>query len=139
MSERRIAIAANGINIIAKLNQSMTADALWNALPITATAQIWGDELYFSTPVDAPDEDVQETVNKGAVAYWPPGKALCWFWGPTPMSRGDEIRPASPVNILGHIESEPEELSQIPAGSEITVRQVRESRTEGPARTGAEN
>ena len=139
MSERRIAIAANGINIIAKLNQSMTADAIWNALPITATAQISGDELYFSTPVDAPDEDVQETVNKGAVAYWPPGKALCWFWGPTPMSRGDEIRPASPVNILGHIESEPEELSQIAAGSEITVRQVRESRTEDPARTGAEN
>ena len=139
MSARRIAIAADGINIIAKLNQSVTADTLWNALPITATVQIWGDELYFSTPVDAPDEDVQETVNRGAVAYWPPGQALCLFWGPTPMSRGDEIRPASPVNILGHIESEPKELGQIPAGSEITVRQVRESRTEDPARTGAEN
>ena len=139
MSARRIAIAADGINIIAKLNQSVTADTLWNALPITGAAQIWGDELYFSTPVDAPDENGQETVDKGAVAYWPPGQALCLFWGPTPMSRGDEIRPASAVNVIGHIEGEPEKLSEIPDGSEITVRQVQESLTEEPPRIGSEN
>ena len=123
MSERRIEIGARGVNTIAILNQSLTADALWTALPLTGSVQIWGDEIYFSTPVEAPKEDAQETVDKGAVAYWPPGQALCLFWGPTPMSRRDEIRPASPVNVVGHLEGEPEVLGQIPEGAEITVKQ----------------
>ena len=123
MSERRIEIGADRVKIVATLNQSATADALWTALPLTSSVQIWGNEIYFSTPVEAPEDDAQETVDKGAVAYWPPGQALCLFWGPTPMSRGDEIRPASSVNVVGHLEGEPEVLSQIPEGAEITVKQ----------------
>ena len=122
MSERRIEIGADRVKIVATLNQSATADALWTALPLTSSVQIWGGEIYFSTPVEAPEEDAQETVDKGAVAYWPPGQALCLFWGPTPMSRGDEIRPASPVNVVGYLEGEPGLLSQIPEGAEITVK-----------------
>jgi len=122
MSERRIEIGADRVKIVATLNQSATADALWTALPLTSSVQIWGNEIYFSTPVEAPEDDAQETVDKGAVAYWPPGQALCLFWGPTPMSRGDEIRPASPVNVVGYLEGEPGLLSQIPEGAEITVK-----------------
>ena len=122
MSERRIEIGADRVKIVATLNQSATADALWTALPLTSSVQIWGNEIYFSTPVEAPEDDAQETVDKGAVAYWPPGQALCLFWGPTPMSRGDEIRPASPVNVVGYLEGEPVLLSQIPEGAEITVK-----------------
>ena len=122
MSERRIEIGADRVKIVATLNQSATADALWTALPLTSSVQIWGNEIYFSTPVEAPEDDAQETVDKGAVAYWPPGQALCLFRGPTPMSRGDEIRPASPVNVVGYLEGEPGLLSQIPEGAEITVK-----------------
>ena len=106
---------------MAELNGSTTSDALWEALPLSARAQTWGDEIYFSIPVSADEDDAQETVELGAVGYWPPGNALCLFFGPTPMSMGDEIRPASAVNVLGMINGDPKVLKSVPPGEEITV------------------
>ena len=126
MSDRRIRIEADGVVVSAALNDSATADALWEALPITGSVQTWGDEIYFSIPVDAAEaDDAQATVDKGAVAYWPPGGALCLFWGPTPMSRGTEIRPASPVNVLGVIDGDPTILARVEDGAEIEVERNR--------------
>ena len=106
----------------ATLDDSSTADAVWEALPITGQVQTWGDEIYFPIPVEAAEApDAQATVDKGAVAYWPPGNALCLFWGPTPMSRGDEIRPASAVNVLGAIDGDPTVLGRVRNGTEIVV------------------
>ena len=125
MSDRRIRIAAGGVVVSAALNDSTTADALWDALPITGSVQTWGDEIYFSIPVEAEEAaDAQATVDKGAVAYWPPGDALCLFWGPTPMSRGNEIRPASPVNVLGLIDGDPAVLARVADGARITVERI---------------
>ena len=125
MADRRIRIAACGVVVSAALNGSTTADALWGALPITGSVQTWGDEIYFAIPVEAEEAaDAQATVDKGAVAYWPPGDALCLFWGPTPMSRGDEIRPASPVNVLGMIDGDPAVLARVTDGARITVERI---------------
>ena len=125
MGDRRIRIRAGAVTVSATLDDSSTADAVWEALPITGQVQTWGDEIYFSIPVEAAEApDARATVDKGAVAYWPPGSALCLFWGPTPMSRGDEIRPASPVNILGAIEGDPTVLRQAPHGAEIVVERA---------------
>ena len=111
--------------MVATLNSSATADAVWEALPITGSVQTWGDEIYFAIPVDAAtSDDSQETVERGAVAFWPPGQALCLFWGPTPMSRGDEIRPTSAVNVIGQIEGDPNVLSGVTLGAGITVERV---------------
>ncbi len=125
MDERQIQISAGGVTVIATLNDSSTADQLWEALPITANAQTWGDEIYFSIPVQADEApDAQETVDMGDVGYWPPGNALCLFFGPTPMSAPGEIRPASAVNVLGAIEGNPAVLKSVPAGSEIVVERA---------------
>ena len=122
MTDRRVRIEADGVVVSAALNDSTTADALWKALPVTGTVETWGDEIYFSIPVDCPEaDDAQATVDKGALAYCPPGGALCLFWGPTPMSRGNEIRPASPVNVLGAIDGDPTVLARVEAGAEINV------------------
>ena len=122
MGDRLIRIRAGEVSVTAALNGSTTADAVWGALPITGRVQTWGDEIYFSIPVDAPEApDAAETVDKGAVAYWPPGGALCLFWGPTPMSRGAEIRPASAVNVVGAIDGDPTELAAVPSGADIVV------------------
>ena len=127
MSDRRIRIRTGAVTVSATLDDSPTADAVWDALPITGQVQTWGDEIYFSIPVEAAEApDAQATVDKGAVAYWPPGSALCLFWGPTPMSRGDEIRPASPVNVLGAIEGDPTVLVRVPSGDEIVVERARQ-------------
>ena len=122
MSDKLILIRAGGVTVTATLNDSTTAGAVWGALPITGRVQTWGDEIYFPITVDAAEApDAAETVDKGAVAYWPPGNALCLFWGPTPMSRGDEIRPASAVNVIGAIDGDPTVLGAVPGGAEIVV------------------
>lgn len=125
MSDRRIRIRTGAVTVTATLDDSPTSDAVWEALPITGQVQTWGDEIYFSIPVEAAEAaDAQATVDKGAVAYWPPGSALCLFWGPTPMSRGDEIRPASPVNVLGAMDGDPTVLGRAPSGAEIVVERA---------------
>ena len=122
MGARRIRVRAGAVTVTAALNDSTTADAVWDALPITGRVQTWGDEIYFSIPVEVAEAaDARATVERGAVAYWPPGGALCLFWGPTPMSRGNEIRPASPVNVLGAIDGDPAVLARVEDGTEIAV------------------
>src|SRR5437870_5817918 len=104
MADRRVAISAGRVSADAVLNDSGTATAIWDALPIEAPAQTWGDEIYFGIGVKAAPELPREVVELGDLAYWPPGNAFCIFFGPTPMSQGDEIRPASAVNVVGRID-----------------------------------
>lgn len=123
--ERRITVRAGEVTIDGQLNDSPTADLLWEALTVKAVANTWGDEIYFSIPVTVEEDDsAQETVDLGAIAYWPPGNALCLFFGPTPMSRGDEIRPASAVNMLGMLEGDPTVLKSVQPGTIIEVIQA---------------
>jgi len=127
MSERQIEISAGDVIVTAVLNDSDTADELWTALPITARAQTWGDEIYFSIPVSVEEAaDSQETVEMGAVGYWPPGSALCLFWGPTPTSAPGEIRPASAVNVMGLIDGDPTVLGGVADGTEVVVARMGE-------------
>jgi len=106
--ERRIIIEAGKVASEAILAESETAKAIWDSLPIESTCSTWGDEVYFSIPVSLPlDETAKEIVDMGDLGYWPTGKALCIFFGPTPISEGDEICPASAVNIVGKIVGDP--------------------------------
>ena len=107
MDSRRIVIRAGGVEVTAELDDTLTADAVWEALPFEAAASTWGDEIYFGIPVSAEEEPGSSAVvEMGAVAYWPPGSALCLFFGRTPASRGNEIRAASAVNVFGSIDGE---------------------------------
>lgn len=102
----RITIRVGDVSVEAALDDSATAAALWDALPIEAPANVWGDDIYFPIPVEAEPENPKEVVELGEIAFWPPGSAFCIFYGRTPASRGDEIRPASAVNPLGHIDGD---------------------------------
>ncbi|MFC1919466.1 cyclophilin-like fold protein [Chloroflexota bacterium] len=118
----RIIRIKTGDNILeAALNDTETARAIWEALPITATANTWGDEIYFTIPVDLKLEKGQELVEVGDLGYWPTGRAFCIFFGPTPMSRGQEIRPASAVTVFGRIVSDATVLKGFTSGVEVTV------------------
>lgn len=102
-----------------------TVAALRQALPLKAHANRWGKEIYFSTPVAVELERGAEVVEKGAIGYWPPGKALCLFFGPTPASRHPgEIRPASPVTVVGRILGDCEVLDQVQDGDPIEILPV---------------
>lgn len=124
MSQKRIRITAAPVVMEAELNQSRTAQRIWEVLPIEAPGNTWGDEIYFSIPVDAETDNAQEVVELGELAYWPPGTAFCIFFGPTPMSRGAEIRPASPVNVVGKLIGDPEIFKQVNDGTVVTIEQI---------------
>ena len=125
MSEREINITAGQVVVSAALNDTDTAAAIWDALPIeAASANTWGDEIYFGIPVSASEEMGQEVVDLGDLGYWPPGSAFCMFFGPTPMSRGDEIRPASPVTVVGHMHGDPTVLKRVPSGAPVLIKRA---------------
>ena len=119
---RKIQITAGDVSAIGVLEDNATADAVWDALPISARANTWGDEIYFGIPVHVEEaEDAGDVVEMGALAYWPPGNAFCIFFGRTPVSRGDEIRAASAVNRLGSIEGDPSVFKQVAGGATVTI------------------
>ena len=119
---RKIQISAGEISAIAILNDGPTADAIWNALPIEGRANTWGDEIYFDIPVQLGEEEgASEVVQLGDLGYWPTGHAFCIFFGLTPVSRGDEIRAASAVNIFGHIEGDATVFKGVSSGASIKV------------------
>lgn len=125
--ERRIKIKAGNIEAEALLNDSATAQKIWKALPMEAKANTWGDEIYFSIPVKASlEKDARELVNLGDLGYWPEGQGFCIFFGPTPISRGNEIRPASAVNIIGKIIGDPKVFKKVSAGTKITIESKKE-------------
>ena len=121
---RAIVITAGPVTAEAELTDSKTARALWDALPIEAKAETWGDEIYFAIGVRAAAESPREVVGLGDLAYWPPGQAFCIFFGPTPMSRGDEIRPASAVNVVGRIVGEPTVFKNVRAGTRVRLERT---------------
>ena len=116
-----IRIAAGSVELKAELNDSETAKAIAQALPIEAQVSTWGDEIYFAIPVSCGAENPQEVVEPGDLAYWPPGSAFCIFFGHTPASEGDEIRPASAVNMIGRVEGDATALESVPDGARIAI------------------
>ena len=94
-------------NITLELDEKYSPDTVKQFvehLPFSLTLNVWGDEIYTGeSPIDVPEENAQSPVSLYDVAYWPTGKAICLFFGPTPISKKGEITPASPVNIIGKI------------------------------------
>lgn len=121
MSVKKIVIRVEDLSVNAVLNESKTAQKIWDALPITGSVNTWGDEIYFSIPVNLPLEDAKEVVSEGDLGYWPPGSAFCIFFGLTPASQGDEIRPASPVNVFGRVIDDAKVFKETNSGEKINI------------------
>ena len=118
----RIAITAGDVTVYAELDDSPTAAAILAALPIEGRVSTWGDEIYFGIPVHLKEaDDAKEVVELGDLGYWAPGHAFCIFFGRTPMSIGNEIRPASAVNVFGRIVGDATKLKQVPNGAYIRI------------------
>jgi len=118
----KITIAAGDVTVDAELNDSPTAQAIWDALPITAHANLWGDEIYFEIPVQmAQAPDARADVDVGDLGYWPVGNAFCIFFGPTPVSTGKKPRAASPVNVVGRVLGEADQFRDVEYGAEVVL------------------
>ncbi len=120
----RILIKLQEVEIEAVLNNTSTAREIEKILPISGEGILWGEELYFYIPHKIPPENPKETVNKGDLGYWPTGGAFCIFFGPTPLSRGDEIRPASGVNVFGKLSEGCQGFKKIKSSTTVRVHKL---------------
>jgi hypothetical protein len=119
-----IRITAGSVSVLAALDDIPTGRAIRDALPIEAKAETWGDEIYFAIPVSLtaePARPLVEVVDVGDLGYWPPGRAFCIFFGPTPASRGAEIRPASPVAVVGRVQGDATVFRAVKPGTAIRL------------------
>jgi uncharacterized protein len=124
MAGRTIRITAGDVSAMATLDGSKTADAIWAALPIEAKVSTWGDEIYFDTGLTIGAESPQEVVAVGDLGYWPPGNAFCIFFGRTPASTGDEIRPASAVTVFGRVDGDATVFKRVRASARVTLQRA---------------
>jgi len=104
-------------------NSPKTLASLIEKLPFTVQLHVWGDEIYTSSsPINESEENSKSPVSLNDVAYWPTGKAICLFFGPTPIGKKDEITPASPVNVIGKIIDPDKSVLDSAEGKQATFR-----------------
>jgi len=119
---KKIAITAGQVTMPAELNESETAQKIWDVLPLEGRANIWGDEIYFEIPVIlAEAADARALVDVGDLGYWPVGHAFCIFYGRTPVSSDDRPRAYSPVNIFGRVIGDATAFRAVQNGAPVRI------------------
>ncbi len=125
LQARRIRITVGGIKLEADLKPTRTAQAIYEALPIETSVNMWGEEFYCNVPgVKDHRETATTQVKVGDVAFWGVGQMLAIFFGRTPMSIGEDPVPADRVNVLGKIDGDAQVLRQAMSATTIKVEPV---------------
>ncbi|MEM7821330.1 MAG: cyclophilin-like fold protein [Candidatus Aenigmatarchaeota archaeon] len=121
--QKKIKIITKKQEMIAELTEKnpRTAEAIYNSLPIEGNLKKWGEEVFFDCGINLEEENSQKIVSVGDVAYWPPGRAICIFFGKTPFSRDEKPIAFSPVNVFGKIKSNFRFLKNIKDGEKIRI------------------
>jgi hypothetical protein len=120
-----IRISIGALVLEAELFDTDTARAVYDALPVETGFNTWGDEFYFEMPVSMDLDDTATTdVRVGDIGFWPPGSALAIFFGPTPMSKGEEPVPASEVNVVGKIKGDAAVLKSVQSADAIIIEKA---------------
>jgi hypothetical protein len=123
----KIMIEVDNLAIAANLKATPTAQKIFEILPIEGRANVWGEEIYFDIPLQVELEaDAREEVEVGDLGYWPAGPAFCIFFGPTPVSRGDQPRAYSPVNVFGHVIGDAQQFKSVAGGAKVRITSVDE-------------
>ena len=123
----KILIQADRLSVSADLKNTPTARKILAILPIEGSAKVWGEEIYFDIPLQIELEpDAREEVEIGDLGYWPAGPAFCIFFGPTPVSRGDQPRAYSPVNVFGRLIGGAGQFKSVESGATVSISLLEE-------------
>ena len=118
----KIMIEVEDISMEAELLDTPTSRKIADALPLEGSANVWGDEIYFDIALTIVQEPgASQDVDVGDLGYWPAGPAFCIFFGPTPVSSGDQPRAYSPVNVFGRVLGDPHLFKSVPNGAAIRI------------------
>ena len=112
---------SGGVEAVSRLEDNPELERLSEKSPFKSEAERWGDEIYFELPIKLNLSGERREMEVGEVAYWPPGNALCLFFGPTPVSKGDKPVAYSPVKPLGRITEGLENLRKVKDGEDVEV------------------
>ena len=124
---KKIKIEVEDLSVLAELNDTPTAQRVFEMLPIEASASVWGEEIYFDIPLTTGLEpDAREDVAVGDLGYWPTGPAFCIFFGPTPVSTADTPRAYSPVNVFGKVLGDAKQFTSVSSGAQIRISLLEE-------------
>jgi uncharacterized protein len=123
---KKVLISIEHLRLAAVLNDSQTAQRIWDALPITGNANLWGREIHFPIPVTGRKEKdfSSDVVERGDLAFWPKGKHFCIFFGPTPASDEEDIRPASAVNVVGYLQGDYNRLKEVDENTPVVIERI---------------
>ena len=126
-TSRKLKMTIGPVELEAELFDTPTADAIHSKLPFNSVASTWGDEVYFATPVHVRKEkDAKDVVEAGELAFWVEGDSIAIGFGPTPISRGKEIRLAARTNIWGKALGPVTQLRKVKGGDLIRVEKIEE-------------
>jgi len=118
----KISISIGNVSVEAETLDTPTAGKILEALPFESTANVWGDEIYFDIPLNLdPEPDARADVAVGDLAYWPAGPAFCIFFGPTPVSTGNQPRAYSPVNVFGRVIGDTKQFKGVSSGAKVKI------------------
>jgi len=121
----KIMIEVENISMEAELLNTPTALKINDALPLEGSVNVWGDEIYFDIPLSIDQEPgASQDVEVGDLGYWPAGPAFCIFFGPTPVSSGDQPRAYSPVNVFGRVLGNPQLFKGVANGAIIKITAI---------------
>ncbi|MBT8372728.1 MAG: hypothetical protein HKO68_06310 [Desulfobacterales bacterium] len=119
---KNINITVENVSVEAEMYDTPTARKIFDAIPLEGSSNVWGDEIYFSIPLNIEQEpEASEDVKMGDLGYWPVGAAFCIFFGPTPVSTGNQPRAYSPVNVFGRVLGDPRVLKTVTSGAKIKI------------------
>ena len=122
---RKLRVAVGEVVVHVELLDTPTADAIYEAAPFDSRANTWGEEVYFSTPLQLSEEpDARDVVTPGEIAFWPVGGAIAIGFGRTPMLQGNETRLASPCNVWGKALDDVKRLGAVSSGAAVSVEVV---------------
>ncbi|OPX95541.1 MAG: hypothetical protein A4E62_01007 [Syntrophorhabdus sp. PtaU1.Bin002] len=121
----RVKITIGTVIVEAEFTDSACAHTIIDSLPFEARPNSWGDEFYFEIPVRMTlDETATTSVKTGDIGYWPPGNALAIFFGPTPLSKGNDPVPAGKVNVVGRVIGDPKVLKKAEGALAVRIEKA---------------
>ena len=125
VASRRAILSAGRVRLEIAVHDTTTADIIWRALPLFSVAETWGEALHFDTPIrGGRDRTARLNAAPGEIYFWSEDERVVIVWGPTPISRPNEIRLMRPCNLWAHTLDDASMLGVVVPGERVALERT---------------